>query len=54
MDWNFLLIVGAGLFAIILGVVAVRYFLALRLEKIERKRQREKESRDTAEANSGL
>ena len=54
MDWNFLLVVGAGSFAIILGAVAIRYFLALRLEKIERTRQREKESRDAAEANSGL
>lgn len=54
MDWVFYLSVGLVLFVVIVAVLAARYFLTLRLEELERQEAIEQESRDTAEANSGL
>lgn len=54
MDWVFYLIVGMVLFAIIVAVLVARYFLALRLEEVQRSEEIEEDARDTAEANSGL
>ena len=54
MDWMFYLIVFLALFALIATILTVRFLLAKRLDKIEKKRQMEEEARQLAESNSGL
>lgn len=54
MDWTFYLVVGGILFVFVAAVMIGRYFLMLRLEKLERRAAQQEEARDIAEANSGL
>ena len=54
MDWVFYGIVLGVLFFGISAMLAVRYLLSVRLEKLEKKQRMEEEARQTAESNSGL
>ena len=54
MDWTFYVIVLGVLFFGISAMLAIRYLLGMRLEKIEKKRRMEEEARQIAESNSGL
>jgi len=54
MDWVFYGIVLGVLFFGISAMLAVRYLLGARLEKLEKKQRMEEEAKQTAESNSGL
>jgi hypothetical protein len=54
MDWTFYAIVLGVLFFGISTMLAIRYLLGMRLEKLEKKRRMEEEARQIAESNSGL
>ena len=54
MDWIFYLTVLGVLFFAISALLAIRYLFNLRLERLEKKQQKEVEARQTAESNSGL
>jgi len=54
MDWMFYLTVLGVLFIVIAAMLATRYLLGLRLDRIEKKQKMEEEARQTAESNSGL
>ena len=54
MDWTFYAIVLGVLFFGISAMLAIRYLLGMRLEKLEKKRRMEEEARQIAESNSGL
>ena len=54
MDWVFYGIVLGVLFFGISAMLAVRYLLGVRLEKLEKKQRMEEEARQIAESNSGL
>jgi membrane protein implicated in regulation of membrane protease activity len=54
MEWSFYLILAGVLFALIVAVVALRYFIDRRLAAHEANKRTEEEARKTAESNSGL
>jgi hypothetical protein len=54
MDWVFYGIVLGVLFFGISAMLAVRYLLSVRLEKLEKKQRMEEEAKQLAESNSGL
>ena len=54
MDWTFYLVSLGILFGTIAVLLTVRFFVNKRLDKREQKLRMEKESRQTAETNSGL
>lgn len=54
MDWIFYVTVLGVLFFAISALLAIRYLLNLRLERLEKKQRKEEEARQTAESNSGL
>lgn len=54
MDWMFYGIVLGVLFFAISAMLAGRYLLGARLERLEKKQRMEEEARRTAESNSGL
>jgi len=54
MDWIFYATVLGVMFFAISALLAIRYLVNLRLERLEKKQQKEEEARQTAESNSGL
>ena len=54
MDWTFYIIVLGVLFFGITAMLAIRYLLSMRLERLEKKQRLEEEARQIAESNSGL
>lgn len=54
MDWMFYFYLLIVLFSTVAAISVFRYLMNKRLEKLERKKQMEKEARQTAESNSGL
>ncbi len=54
MDWMFYLIVAVALFVVFAAILAIRYYLSERIEKLERAEQVEEDARRAAESNSGL
>ncbi len=54
MDWMFYAMVLGVLFGAISVMLAVRYLVGLRLDRLEKKQQLEEEARQISESNSGL
>jgi len=54
MDWMFYVYVFLILFGFVVAVLTLRMVMNRRIERFEEKRRMEKETRQTAETNSGL
>lgn len=54
MDWTFYLTIFVALFGLFVTLLTVRFLVGKQFEKIERERQLEEQTRQTAESNSGL